>query len=201
MTRIESTSSPRSHTARTYRSTSTDVLPVPAPADTKTVPSASTAASCSSFNPSRVSMTVTTPPRLRRRVRVGGGAGLRPAGAQARLDRRHPPKEGARGGTMGFPTPSWARNPADRPEVAPLRAAVALRVVSHVSGTDALRVRPRALARRLDVRPKRLLVEVVVAREARKVFARRLAQHAPRVAPAGERAIEAPERLDADEVA
>ena len=36
MTRIDSTSSPRSHTARTYRSTRTDVFPVPAPAETKT---------------------------------------------------------------------------------------------------------------------------------------------------------------------
>src|SRR5690242_20320751 len=49
MTRIESTSSPRSQTARTKRSTSTAVLPVPAPAETKTSPVASTAARCCSF--------------------------------------------------------------------------------------------------------------------------------------------------------
>ena len=45
--------------------------------------------------------------------------------------------------------------------------AVALRVVLHVTGADALRVRPRALARRLDLCPERLLVQVVVLGEAR----------------------------------
>src|SRR5262245_25316945 len=49
MTRIESTSSPSSQTARANRSTSTFVLPVPAPAETKTSPVASTAACCSGF--------------------------------------------------------------------------------------------------------------------------------------------------------
>ena len=38
MTRIESTSSPRSQTERQKRSTMTVVLPVPAPAETKTTP-------------------------------------------------------------------------------------------------------------------------------------------------------------------
>src|SRR5690242_863870 len=57
MTRIESTSRPPSHTARTKRSTSTAVLPVPAPAETKTSPVASTAASCCSF-------TTTEPPQV-----------------------------------------------------------------------------------------------------------------------------------------
>src|SRR5207302_10705209 len=49
MTRIESTSTPWSHTARANRSTSTIVFPVPAPAETNTSPFASTAASCCSF--------------------------------------------------------------------------------------------------------------------------------------------------------
>src|SRR5260370_505987 len=50
ITRIESTSSPRSQTARTKRSTMTAVLPVPAPAETNTSPVASTAARCCSVN-------------------------------------------------------------------------------------------------------------------------------------------------------
>ena len=58
ITRIESTSSPRSQTARQKRSTMTVVLPVPAPAETKTTPGSSIARVCSRFG--TCSMTVTT---------------------------------------------------------------------------------------------------------------------------------------------
>jgi hypothetical protein len=54
MTRIESTSSPRSQTARQKRSTMTVVFPVPAPAETKTTPGSSIARSCSRFGASTV---------------------------------------------------------------------------------------------------------------------------------------------------
>jgi hypothetical protein len=47
ITRIDSTSTPSSQTARVKRSTSTFVFPVPAPAETNTSPRASVARSCS----------------------------------------------------------------------------------------------------------------------------------------------------------
>ena len=57
-----------------------------------------------------------------------------------------------------------------------------------------------SLARGLDLAPERLLVEVVVLREPGKVLARALAEHPARESPPGERAVDAAERLDADEV-
>ncbi len=101
MTRIESTSTPSSQTARTKRSTSTAVLPVPAPAETKTSPRASIAAACSGFGawrtrcargrcgtltpaPPGTSTTAGTRPGTRRRA---GRAGRRRRGCGRRAHR------------------------------------------------------------------------------------------------------------------
>ena len=58
------------------------------------------------------------------------------------------------------------------------------------------------LPRRLDARPERLVVDVVVVGEARQdVLARLLAQQAAHLPRAGERPVQPAQRLDADEVA
>src|SRR5919106_6430521 len=138
------------------------------------------------------------------RAREGGGpwgnhgfphAGTRCPSPRRRRFARRSGRERSRG------SPSLSRYPTDRPEIAPLRAAVALGIVAHIPGADALRIRSGPLPRRLDVCPERPLVEVVVPREPREVLPGRLAQHAPRVAPARERPVEAPERLHAHQVA
>src|SRR5580765_8527453 len=65
MTRIDSTSTPSSQTARAKRSTSTFVLPVPAPAETKTSPRASTARCCSGLSFTHASRGTSTRARTR----------------------------------------------------------------------------------------------------------------------------------------
>src|SRR5215213_2455453 len=94
-------------------------------------------------------------------------------------------------------------DPAHPPEVAPRGTAVgALRVVPDVAGAHALREAEREVARALDLSPERLLVEVVALHEAgQRVVLRLGAQQAARPPLAGERAVEAAERLDPDEVA
>src|SRR5579864_1331975 len=171
MTRIESTSRPWSHTARANRSTSTAVFPVPAPAETKTSPVASTAAICCSFT------------------------------------RRHPAgnRDTVSDTEERCLTPtslsSWSLHPAHGPQVAPGRALAAARVVLDVAGADAPGEAARRLLRTRDHRPERILVEVVGADVARERLALVLAQEAARAALARERAIDAAERLDPDEVA
>src|SRR5262245_59861775 len=93
---------------------------------------------------------------------------------------------------------SRALNPTDGPEVAPRGAAVALRVVAHVSDPDPLGVLAGALAGRVDLRPEGVVVEVVVPREPRQAVFRRRPEHPARQRAAGERAGDAAERLDAD---
>src|ERR671935_739703 len=179
ITRIESTSSPSSQTARTKRSTRTDVLPVPAPAETKTSPPASTAASCSGF----IWAIAASPRRCHHHLQARA----------KRWDLPNPCKV-----RQHFSRP---RHPAHRPQVAPGRALAALRVVADVARLDPPRVRRCPLARGLDLRPELVLAEVVALREAGHVLLRLGAQHPARGAPPGQRAVDAAERLDPDEVA
>src|SRR5262245_40291087 len=97
--------------------------------------------------------------------------------------------------------PSRPLHPADRPEVAPGRTPVALRVVPDVPGTDPAGVHRRTLTSRFDLAPERVLVQIVVPRESREVVAGGLAEHATSEAPACERTVDTPEWLDAHEVA
>src|ERR1043166_6105371 len=71
MTRIESTASPRSQTARQKRSTMTVVLPVPAPAETKTTPGSSIARSCSTLGPACSTTLMSLHPAHRPQVAPG----------------------------------------------------------------------------------------------------------------------------------
>src|SRR5947209_7425825 len=98
-------------------------------------------------------------------------------------------------------TPSRPLHAAHGPQVAPRRALAAARVVLDVSGADASGEAPRRLLRARDRVPERVLVEVVGADVSRERLAVRLAQDPARAALAGERTVDAAERLDADEVA
>src|ERR1051325_5182617 len=148
MTRIESTSSPRSQTARQKRSTMTVVLPVPAPAETNTTPGSSIARSCSVFGAASTTLTALrldpgAPGQRRRRPSQQSRLGLR-ATSQA--------------------TSSGPPHPAHRPQVAPGRAReTALRVVADVALADPRDGASSLLLRALDLAPERLLVDVVVA--------------------------------------
>src|SRR5205823_11471411 len=62
---------------------------------------------------------------------------------------------------------SRAPHPAHRPEVAPLRALAALRVVPDVARADPLREAAGELPRRLHARPELVLGEVVLLRQPR----------------------------------
>src|SRR5262249_29712316 len=123
-----------------------------------------------------------------------------PLPRRTRCPARRPPRPAPRSG--GFPPRGRSRalHPAHRPEVAPRGAAVALRVVAHVTRTNAGRVLARSLPRRLDLAPERLLVEVVVLREPGEVVASGLAKHPAREPATRERTVDAAERLDPDEV-
>src|SRR5215218_11216811 len=183
MTRIESTSTPSSQTPRTNRSTRTAVLPVPAPAETKTRPFASIASSCSGFG---VQLTNTAPDvrSLDRSLQTAARAKpVRPEGDIAS-------------------DVSRSLHPAHRPEIAPRGALAALRVMPDVSGANVAGELACRRARRLDLRPESILVEVVVARVACEDVAFRVrAEQPPRTASRGQRAVEAAQRLDPDEVA
>src|SRR5918994_604627 len=182
MTRIESTSIPSSQTARTKRSTSTAVFPVPAPAETNTRPFASIAACCSGFG---CQVTAESPllPRIDRSLQTA---------ARAKPARR----EGDSASGVSRPL-----HPAHRPEVAPRRALAALRIVTDVAGADVTGELAGSCSRRLDLRPERLFVEVVVPRVAREhVTLRTGAQKPGGAAPAGKWSVEPAERLDPDEV-
>src|SRR5581483_1875893 len=87
------------------------------------------------------------------------------------------------------------------PEVAPRRALAAARVVRDVARADPARRVERPRARPLDLAPERLLVEEVALCDAGQLVARLGAQHPARAARARERAVDAAERLDPDEVA
>src|SRR5215210_3357395 len=179
MTRIESTSTPWSQTARQNRSTITVVLPVPAPAETKTTPCSSMALSCSSFG---AATTLTSAP---------GIAGV--PGQRRRRPRRQS-RPGLRRTSQA--TCSGPPHPAHRPEIAPLRARAALRVVAHVALANAGDRCLRVLLGAVDLAPERVLVEVVVALEpGQPVLARLGPQQATRGALAGQRAVDAAERL------
>src|SRR5205085_7847901 len=84
---------------------------------------------------------------------------------------------------------------------APGRALAALGVVGDVAAADAAGELARLRARVVDRRPERLLLEVVVARESAQRLALRGSKQPARLALAGERPVEAAERLEADEVA
>src|SRR5205823_7177868 len=90
-------------------------------------------------------------------------------------------------------------DPAHRPEVAPGRALVASRVVPDVALTDAPREPAREVPRSLDERPEGVVVEQIGLREAGQALVQ--AQEAAHLAVAGERAVDAAQRLDPDEVA
>src|SRR5262245_43961795 len=94
---------------------------------------------------------------------------------------------------------SWSRplHPADRPEVAPGRAAVSLRVVAHIAGPDALCETACMCPRRFDLRPERVVVEVVAVAEAGQVLAGGRPQHPPLHPPAGECPVDPADGLDA----
>src|SRR5262245_2690529 len=181
MTRIESTSRPRSQTARTKRSTSTAVFPVPAPAETKTSPVASTAACCCSFTPAPM-----VPLR-------------RPEGATQR--------KGEPLGSPESPSPERARarscalHTAHRPQVAPGGALAALGVVANVADADPAGKLPCLQTRLVDRRPERLFLEVVVPGVAPERVALARAKEPSRLPLAGERPVQPAERLEADEVA
>src|SRR5512133_1108352 len=97
---------------------------------------------------------------------------------------------------------SGSSDPAHPPELAPGRAIAALGVVLHVACSDPLDEASRELLCPVDLTPERLLVEVVVAREARNAVLLCLRSQQPAgVALAGERPVDPAERLDADEVA
>src|SRR5690242_683461 len=187
MTRIESTSSPRSQTARQKRSTMTVVLPVPAPAETKTTPGSSIARSCSVFGPASTTLTAL------RLDPVAPGQRRRRPSRQSRLGLR----------TTSQATSSGPPHPAHRPRVAPGRAReAALRVVAHGALADPRDGRARLLLRPLDLAPEPLLVDVVVAHVAGHAVLLRLGPQEPaREALAGKRAVDAAERLDPDQVA
>src|SRR5436190_15940789 len=183
MTRIESTSSPRSQTARTKRSTSTAVLPVPAPADTKTSPAASTAARCCSFTRALPSLP----------LRRAGGTTQRkgePPGSP------EPPSPVQRSRARSRPL-----HPAHRPEIAPRRTLAALGVVHDVALADASAEQASRLARPVDGAPERLLLEIVVPRVALQRVGLGRPEQAARLPLARERAVQAAERLEPDEVA
>src|SRR5581483_798547 len=90
---------------------------------------------------------------------------------------------------------------AHRPEVAPARALAALRVVPDVPRADAPREAGGTLPRRVHHRPELVVRQVVVLLVARQVVGRVLTQEPARDARAAQRAVDAAERLDADEVA
>src|SRR5919109_3558162 len=178
MTRIESTGRPRSQTARTKRSTITRVLPVPAPAETKTTPVASIAAVCSGL----------VFPALIRRA----------------------PKKGIHGGNLvspmpapGVPPRSCALHPAHRRELTPrVAASAATRVVADVARADPPDEPAGQFLRPLDLPPERLLVEVVALVEPRHGILASVGAKQPARLPVGpERAVEAADRLDPDQVA
>src|SRR5215210_5821310 len=186
MTRIESTSKPRSHTARQKRSTMTIVFPVPAPAETKTTPCSSIARSCSLFG---ASTALTDAP-----------AGIAGVAGQRRRRPRRQSRPGLRRTSQA--TCSGPPHAAHGPEIAPLRARAALRVVAHVALADAADGRLRVLLGALDLAPEGVLVEVVVALVAgQRVLPRPGPEQPARGAFAGERAVDAAQRLDADQVA
>src|SRR6266446_7610241 len=177
MTRMESTSSPRSQTARTKRSTSTAVLPVPAPADTKTSPVASTAARCCSFMPFSLSLPLCRAGGTTQRKGEPPGSPEPPSPVRRSRARSRPP------------------HPAHWPEIAPLRALAALGIVQDVAAADAPGEKARGLAGAVDRTPERLLLEVVVPRVALQRLALARSQQTARLPLAGERPIEAAERF------
>src|SRR6266550_597705 len=141
MTSSESTSSPSSQTARTNRSTRTDVLPVPAPAETNTSPRASTAASCSALS-----------------VMDGSHVtAIRQQISRAKRGDKTSPAQRA----QHFARKSCPSDPAHAPQRAPARALAALRVVADVAGADSFRELPRLDLRALDLLPERVLAQVV----------------------------------------
>src|SRR5690348_11636829 len=187
MTRIESTSSPRSQTARQKRSTMTVVLPVPAPAETKTTPGSSIARSCSTLGPTSTTLTA---------LRLDPGAPGKPC--------RRPIRQSRLGLKMtSQATSSGPLHSAHRPQVAPGRAReTALRVVAHVALANAGDGGARLILRPLDLAPEPLLVDVVVARVTRHAVLTRLGPQQPSSdALAGQRAVDPAERLDPHEVA
>ena len=138
ITRIESTSSPRSQTARQKRSTMTVVLPVPAPAETKTTPGSSIARSCSRFGPASTTLTA-----LRLDPCAPGKRRRRPS-QQSRLGLK----------TTSQATSSGPPHPAHRPKVAPGRAReAALRVVPHVAFPNPRHGRPGLFLGLVDLAP------------------------------------------------
>src|SRR5215212_4398582 len=92
-------------------------------------------------------------------------------------------------------------DPAHRPELTPGRALPALRVVQDVARAQAVHEAGRSFARRFDVLPELVFLQVVLRLETGQVVLRLLAQQPAGRSLSRKRAIEPSQRLDPDEVA
>src|SRR5262249_30674054 len=133
--------------------------------------------------------------RTARPARASSPCRLPPRRTRGR-GRRSPPV--ARGSVCGCSCPP---DPAHAPELTPGRAVATLRVMAHVAGANPGDETSCQLLRPLDLPPERLLVEVVVAREAGHAVLLGLGPKQPAsVTLPGQRPVDPSERLDPDQI-